>query len=166
MEYYKRWFSKICHKETRQKIYEFSCTFTKYYVFLHKNKSLPSRLSLVNLDKFINMYWLSWRRFLSYRNQTIDLLCKSMDWLIYDWISRHERVKEILNPFMANTSHHIEANQLICNTNQLVGFYMMVNIGCECVNGKLLCSENLFKVNANFPERDPRTLFDQVDTRP
>ena len=89
-----------------------------------------------------------------------------MDWLIYDWNFRHERVKEILNPFMANAPHHIEANQLICNTNQLVGFYVMVNIGCECVNGKLLCSENLFKVNANFPERDPRTLFDQVDTRP
>ena len=30
---------------------------------------------------------------LSYRNQSIDLLCKSMDWLLYDKGLRHERVK-------------------------------------------------------------------------
>ena len=27
---------------------------------------------------------ISWRRPLSYRNQSIDLLCKSMDWFLYD----------------------------------------------------------------------------------
>ena len=36
---------------------------------------------------------LSWRRFLSYRNQSIDLLCKSMDWFLYDRDLCHERVK-------------------------------------------------------------------------
>ena len=30
---------------------------------------------------------------LSYRNQTIDLLCKSMDWFLYDRDLRHESVK-------------------------------------------------------------------------
>ena len=30
---------------------------------------------------------------LSYRNQSIDLLCKSMDWLLCDWGLRHKRVK-------------------------------------------------------------------------
>ena len=42
---------------------------------------------------------LSWRRSLSYRNQTIDLLCKSiinglqtMDWFLYERDLRHERV--------------------------------------------------------------------------
>ena len=35
---------------------------------------------------------LSWRRPLSYRNQSIDLLSKSMDWL-YDNGLCHERVK-------------------------------------------------------------------------
>ena len=29
---------------------------------------------------------------LSYRNQSIDLLCKSMDWFLYDNDLRHERV--------------------------------------------------------------------------
>ena len=36
---------------------------------------------------------LSWRRPLSYRNQSIDLLCKSMNWFLYDSGLRHERVK-------------------------------------------------------------------------
>ena len=36
---------------------------------------------------------LSWWRPLSYRNQSIDLLCKSMDWFLYDNGPRHERVK-------------------------------------------------------------------------
>ena len=30
---------------------------------------------------------------LSYRNKFIDLLCKSMDWFLYDRDLRHERVK-------------------------------------------------------------------------
>ena len=35
---------------------------------------------------------LSWRWQLSYRNQSIDLLCKSMDWFLYDSELRQERV--------------------------------------------------------------------------
>ena len=35
---------------------------------------------------------LSWRRSLSYRNQSIDLLCKSMGWFLYDRDLHHERV--------------------------------------------------------------------------
>ena len=44
-------------------------------------------------QSFLNLT-LSWRRSLSYRNQSIDLLCKSMDWFLYDSVLRHERVKE------------------------------------------------------------------------
>ena len=36
----------------------------------------------------------SWRRSLSYRNESIDLLCKSMDWFLYDRALRHERIKK------------------------------------------------------------------------
>ena len=35
---------------------------------------------------------LSCRGPLSYRNQSINLLCKSMDWFLYDDGLRHERV--------------------------------------------------------------------------
>ena len=36
---------------------------------------------------------LSWRRPLSYRNHSIDLLCKSIDWFLYENCLCHERVK-------------------------------------------------------------------------
>ena len=35
---------------------------------------------------------------LSYRNQSIDLLCKSVDWFLYDNGLRHERVKRNISP--------------------------------------------------------------------
>ena len=38
---------------------------------------------------------LSWRRLLSYRNQSIDLPSKSMDWFLYDNELRHENVNVI-----------------------------------------------------------------------
>ena len=52
---------------------------------------------------------LSWRRPISYRNQPIDLLRKSMDWFLYDIGLRHERVKknliykQFIRPFPSNT---------------------------------------------------------------
>ena len=42
---------------------------------------------------------LSWRRPLSYRNLSIDLLRKSMDWLLFDNSLRHERVKRSITVF-------------------------------------------------------------------
>ena len=41
---------------------------------------------------------LSWRRPLSYRNQSIDLLYKSVDWFLYDNSLRHERVNHAFVP--------------------------------------------------------------------
>ena len=38
----------------------------------------------------------SWRRSQSYRDWSIDLQSKSMDWFLYDWDLRHDRVKEKL----------------------------------------------------------------------
>ena len=49
----------------------------------------------VLLASLSDLSWLtlSWRRPLSYRNQSIDLLHKSMAWFLYDNGLRHERVK-------------------------------------------------------------------------
>ena len=38
---------------------------------------------------------LSWRRPLSYRNQSIDLQSKSMNWFLYDNGFGHERAKSV-----------------------------------------------------------------------
>ena len=45
---------------------------------------------------FLNSSYLSlpWRRSLSYRNQSTDLLCKSMHRFLYDRDLRHERVNQ------------------------------------------------------------------------
>ena len=39
---------------------------------------------------------LSWSRPWSYRNQSIDMRSKSMDWFLYDNSLRHERVKHFI----------------------------------------------------------------------
>ena len=51
---------------------------------------------------------LSWRRPLSYRNQSIDLQSKSMDWFLYDNGPRHERVKRAnsFNTFKDDVKKH------------------------------------------------------------
>ena len=35
----------------------------------------------------------------------------------------------VIDTLTTNVPHHIETSQLICITNQLAGFYIMVNIG-------------------------------------
>ena len=52
-------------------------------------------LSVLNLSYLCSSYILilSLRRILSYRNQSIDLQRKWMDWFLYDKDLRHERVK-------------------------------------------------------------------------
>ena len=48
----------------------------------------------------------SWRRLISYRNQSIDLLRKSVDWFLYDIGQRHERVKYTINPIGKSDENH------------------------------------------------------------
>ena len=46
---------------------------------------------------------------------------------------------QYLNPLTTNVLHHIKTNQLICIADQLIGFYMVGNIGCY-----------LLKINMSF----------------
>ena len=55
---------------------------------MSKEKSIPHRFLLTQI-----ILILSRRRPLSYRNQSIDLRNKSMDWFLYDNSLRLERVK-------------------------------------------------------------------------
>ena len=48
---------------------------------------------------------LSWRRPLSYRHQSIDLLRRSMDWFLYDNGLRHERVD--MKALFSFNSYHV-----------------------------------------------------------
>ena len=49
---------------------------------------------------------LSWRGPLSYRNQSIDLQSKSMDWFLYDNGTRHERGKDTSDDGTKNISEN------------------------------------------------------------
>ena len=64
--------------------------------FLFKLLNLENMVSTKSLWKLTKHKTLTllWRRPLSYRNQSIDLQSKWVDWFLYDNGLRHERVKE------------------------------------------------------------------------
>ena len=62
--------------------------------------NLVSEKVFLDSSAYILCLTLSWRRSLSYRNQSIDLLSKSMGWFLYDNGLRHERVKGNKNQFI------------------------------------------------------------------
>ena len=73
-------------------IYQFFLKTDTMELFFHGYKILSSVRGHLQI---LFLLTLSWRRLLSYRNQSIDLLCKSMDWFLYDNGLRHERVNII-----------------------------------------------------------------------
>ena len=58
-----------------------------------KTACFEDYLSFSGTRPWQSLLTLSWWRPLSYRSQSIDLRCKSMDWFLYDNGLRHERVK-------------------------------------------------------------------------
>ena len=73
-------------------------------VFRESFRTYEMNDSLLNLFKMIinpfqvNVLFIpdlnhSWWRSLPYRNQSIDFLCKLIDWFLYDKDLRHERVR-------------------------------------------------------------------------
>ena len=110
---------------------------------------------------------LSWRKSLSYRNQSMDLLCKSMDWGLYNRNLRHERFKikitlslfpQITNVFFtsfriqvpqeANTGHFIDPRPL-CE----IDLWAFVSIFAICC----LISVRLIQVT-EYPNSNPAKL--------
>ena len=77
-------------------IVNFEQIFGSVLVFplLNLNKYMPAGLPLRKRSSISKILTLSWRRPLSNRNQSIDVLRKSMDWFLYDYGLRHERVQE------------------------------------------------------------------------
>ena len=66
----------------------------EYLLFLYLLNQQPSVCHVIFSSSISWQLTLSWRRFLSYRNQSIDLLCKLMNWFLYDRYLRHERVRD------------------------------------------------------------------------
>ena len=89
---------------------------TNYKYFLTKNLMTEFSPSPSVLQRFVtspgklltlkNVWFLklSWQRSASYRNQSIDLLWKSVDWFRYDRDLCHERVKVLMLMLMIKNS--------------------------------------------------------------
>ena len=56
---------------------------------LNKTAGFSNFKGLLSWSDFLNSFMTE---SVSYKNQSIDLLCKSMDWFLYDRDLRHERV--------------------------------------------------------------------------
>ena len=75
-------------------------TLTLQLLLIKNSKASPSSLPfeqhILSSYYFIKIcleVTLSRWRFPSYRNQSIDLICKSVDWFLYDRNHRYERLK-------------------------------------------------------------------------
>ena len=55
--------------------------------------TIPEEVAIITIIN-IFLLTLSWRRPLSYTNQSTDLLCILMDWFLYDNSLRYEIVKQ------------------------------------------------------------------------
>ena len=104
------------------------------------------RLELVHFFGFLQVLDLCWY-YLPRRNQNYliiyprqetfafgDTYIKQVEVFLFNLMRKGALFTKIhtklqFNPLTTNVSHHIGTNQLICNTNQLTGFYMMGNIG-------------------------------------
>ena len=64
----------------------------------YEPNGVPRNLLKIRKSKYVLTLW--WWGPLSYRNQSIDLLCKSMDWFLDDNGPRHERVKLVFDYIM------------------------------------------------------------------
>ena len=118
---------------------------------------------------------LSWRRPLSYRNESTDLLCKSMDWFLYDSGLRHEKVKEIFQSSLLFSRNHWNCNEnylFMVQSNEIfTNFYRMKPLSYSLikpyVNSQkmLLYSSGIYLLNINsvwnmfkVNKKDTRTM--------
>ena len=69
----------------------FHYNFKKFAFCFNRNFFIDIKLNRI---EFLT---LSWRRPLSYRNESLDLQSKSVDWFLYDNDLHHERVGERKN---------------------------------------------------------------------
>ena len=96
---------------------------------------------------------LSWRSPLSYKNQSIDLLCKSMGCFLYDNGLRHERVKHSQGLY-SSWNHNIrwqispwfnsQIKSLIENKNKIRKNYQRCKYNSQLLNKLKLLQEQLY----------------------
>ena len=104
---------------------------------------------------------LSWRRPISHRNQSINLLCKSMDWFLYDIGLRREKVNRFISFGWVLKLHQtfFSIDKLVFNVNPLK------NVKPSCIKTILIhesTNTSLTRVNTsptrvNTNQRESKT---------
>ena len=99
---------------------KFHAFFWCFYCWLWTKKCRPRfitnvvcKLVIYKISKIIKkqtLLTLSWRRALSYRNQSIDLQSKLIDWFLYNNGLCHERVNRHCNVFIKSSA---KSNRLL-----------------------------------------------------
>ena len=93
--YYKSTYKLL--KLFRAQLYWYGSLLLIVYVCFMSSSTLFFKISTISAssnsrDPTNHKLTLSWWRSLTYRNQSIDLQSKSMDWFLYDRSFRHDRV--------------------------------------------------------------------------
>ena len=89
------WLNEMNYSNWTLERTEKCCWITRCFSYhIRKQEKHTSSLNTVHWRRvFKGFLTLSWRRPLSHRNQSINLLLKSVDWFLYDNSLRHERVE-------------------------------------------------------------------------
>ena len=101
---------------------------------------------------------LSWRRSLSYRNQSIDLQSKLIDWFLYNRDLRHERVKDSRLIFQFNRTHKQDcllypSFRIITfskSVSLIDGFQLKFLISCLMYDSSKLSKQKTWNVNLSM----------------
>ena len=108
-------FTTLGNVETTLRIWPFE----KKYKPRFKNKIIFLNFKeYVGLNIFLHFFpilTLSWRRSLSYRNQSTDLKSKSIDWFLYDKGLRHESIKKNFKKNLCTASKNLKISHILNN---------------------------------------------------
>ena len=105
--YWKRQAVLFLPRDQKPSVLFQSIYFVRMFPFISELSSFLYSILL----KYWKLFTLLWRRFLSYRNQSIDLQSISMDWFLYDRDFRHARVK-IKRPRVGSGIMYLEVEKL------------------------------------------------------
>ena len=111
-------------------------------------KSSGKTLRIFFFNCALCLLTLSWRGPLSYRNQSIDFLCKSMDWFLYDNSLRHERFKYIYQLLRGESYIDFRTHCVIMTfvwvvTNAVLKFKKFIEFESWCI---VICFSYIYQI--------------------
>ena len=107
---------------------------------VNNNDTTKTPRNVVLMHLLLDLSFLR-RRFLPYRNQSIDLLFKSMDWFLYDRDLCHGRFKQVFSNRGFSKGKHLFKYQLIHNFS---GFFYIISLAITYSQQCFWCLANKY----------------------